>query len=98
MKKEKKKNKQQKLGQRKTRKKINENDSFQEFQSLVTHNFHQEYYCYIKCNLIQDLVWFYGILTIGGYLMPNPVLYIYIYIYISHQQRLFHCITTLQCG
>ena len=28
------------------------------------------------------LVWFYGISTIVGYLMPNPVIYIYIYIYI----------------
>ena len=29
------------------------------------------------------LVWFYGISTLVGYLMPNPV-YIYIYIYISN--------------
>ena len=26
------------------------------------------------------MVWFYGILTIVGYIMPNPI-YIYIYIY-----------------
>ena len=26
---------------------------------------------------IYDLVWFYGISTIVGYLMPNPVLHIY---------------------
>ena len=29
-----------------------------------------------------SLIWFYGISTIVGYLMPNPFIYINIYIYI----------------
>ena len=33
----------------------------------------------IRSTAFQDnLVWFYGISTILGYLMPNPFLYIYI--------------------
>ena len=38
------------------------------------------FFCFITWEVWFDLVGFYGISTIVGYLMPNP-LYIYIYIY-----------------
>ena len=47
-----------------------------------------------------SLIVFFGISTLVGYLISNPVhIYIYIYIYIlTSTGRLFHSIRTLQCG
>ena len=45
---------------------------------------------------MKDLVWFYGISTIVGYVMPNPFLYIYVYIrYIEFAFVWFYRISTV---
>ena len=43
----------------------------------IKDNYKKIFYLYFLSFWFIDLVWFYGISTIVGYLMPNPVLHIY---------------------